>query len=104
MTNHQRDIASAQLPIYIIGAGGIVNTAHLPAYMLGGFHVQGICDIDPDKAQATAERFAINEVFASPEELLKQLPANAIIDIAVPGPALIPLLEQLPDGAAVLLQ
>jgi predicted dehydrogenase len=104
MTNHQRDIASEQLPIYIIGAGGIVNTAHLPAYMLGGFLVQGICDIDPAKAQATAERFGIKQVFASPKELLKQLPANAIIDIAVPGPALIPLLEQLPDGSAVLLQ
>ena len=104
MTDHQRDIASAQLPIYIIGAGGIVNAAHLPAYMLGGFLVQGICDIDPVKAQATAERFGIKQVFDSPEELLQQLPSNAIIDIAVPGPALIPLLEQLPDGAAVLLQ
>lgn len=104
MTSHQRDIASAQLPIYIIGAGGIVNAAHLPAYMLAGFHVQGICDIDPAKAQATAERFGIKQVFTSPEELLKELPVNAIIDIAVPGPALIPLLEQLPDGAAVLLQ
>ncbi len=104
MTIHQRDIASAQLPIYIIGAGGIVNTAHLPAYLLAGFHVQGICDIDPDKAQATADRFGIKEVFANPSEMLKQLPANAIIDIAVPGPALIPLLEQLPDGSAVLLQ
>lgn len=104
MSIHKRDIAAAQLPIYIIGAGGIVNAAHLPAYELAGFHVEAICDIDPAKAKTTAERFGIKQVFESPEEMLKHIPANAVIDIAVPGPALIPLLEQLPDGVAVLLQ
>lgn len=41
------------LPIYIIGAGGIVNDAHLPAYTIAGFNVQGIFDINKDKAAAT---------------------------------------------------
>jgi Predicted dehydrogenases and related proteins len=101
---HQRNIANAQLPVYIIGAGGIVNTAHLPAYRLAGFNVQGICDIDLTKAQTTAAAFGIPHVFECPEEMLQQLPTNAVVDIAVPGPALIPLLQQIPDGTPVLLQ
>ncbi|HSC55026.1 MAG TPA: Gfo/Idh/MocA family oxidoreductase [Phnomibacter sp.] len=104
MSNFQRDIAKAQIPIFIIGAGGIVNAAHLPAYKLAGFRVEGICDIDTSKAAATAEKFSIPKVFASAEEMLQQLPPQAVVDIAVPGPALIPLLQQLPNGTAVLLQ
>ncbi len=34
-------------PIFIIGAGGIVNDAHLPAYRIAGFEVAGIYDINP---------------------------------------------------------
>lgn len=97
-------IADEQLPIYIVGAGGIVNAAHLPAYAIAGFNVQGIFDIDQEKAIATAARFNIPQVFTSFNELLEQLPANGIIDMAVPGHAVMPLLQQLPDGAAVLVQ
>ena len=32
-------------PIVIVGAGGIVRDAHLPAYRLAGFRVHGICDL-----------------------------------------------------------
>jgi hypothetical protein len=38
-------------PIVIIGAGSIVNIAHLPAYELAGFEVAGIFDLDKDKAE-----------------------------------------------------
>ena len=47
------------LPIYIIGAGGIVNTAHLPAYKIAGFNVQGIFDVLIKKAEQTVEDFNI---------------------------------------------
>lgn len=93
-----------QLPIYIVGAGGIVNTAHLPAYAIAGFNVQGIFDIDLEKATATASRFSIPFVFSSMEQMLGNLGGEAIIDIAVPGNKIIPVLEQLPDGVTVLLQ
>jgi predicted dehydrogenase len=52
-------IPSKSLPIFIIGAGGIVNTAHLPAYKLAGFNVRGIYDIDHVKACTTATKFSI---------------------------------------------
>jgi predicted dehydrogenase len=95
---------SGKLPIFIIGAGGIVNTAHLPAYAIAGFNVHGIFDIDKDKARTTAATFNIEKVFASMDELLAALPSNAILDIAVPGSATIPMLGKLPDGCTVLLQ
>jgi predicted dehydrogenase len=92
------------LPIYMIGAGGIVNTAHLPAYKMAGFDVLGIYDIDFSKAEATAKKFDILSVFNSLDEMLKHSKGNVVFDIAVPGSQTIALLKQLPDGANVLLQ
>lgn len=92
------------LPIYIIGAGGIVNTAHLPAYKIAGFNVQGIMDVLYDKAVQTAAAFGVPHVFSTIEEMVAAAPANAVFDMAVPGKQTIPVLQQLPDGASVLLQ
>ena len=97
-------LPSEKRPIYIIGAGGIVNTAHLPAYQIAGFNVQGIFDIATDKAKTTAENFFIPKVFTELKEMIVHSPANAVFDVAVPGSQTIPVLEQLPDGATVLLQ
>lgn len=92
------------LPIYIIGAGGIVNTAHLPAYKMAGFNVQGIMDVLYDKAVQTAAAFDVPHVFSTIQEMVAAAPANAVFDMAVPGKQTIPVLQQLPDGASVLLQ
>ena len=93
-----------QNPIYIIGAGGIVNDAHLPAYKIAGYNVQGIFDINETKAKNAAEKFSIPYTFSTLNEMLKALPSNAVLDIAVPGSQTISVLKQLPDTSAVLLQ
>lgn len=92
------------IPIYIIGAGGIVNTAHLPAYKKAGFAVQGIYDLDYSKALATANVFGIPAVFKSIAEMVEQLPQQFVFDIAVPADALTGIVQQLPNDATVLLQ
>jgi predicted dehydrogenase len=92
------------LPIYIIGAGGIVNDAHLPAYTIAGFNVQGIFDINADKATTTAEKFSIPKVYTQLHEMISAAGTNAVFDVAVPGSQTIPVLQQLPDNAFVLLQ
>jgi len=97
-------LPSEKRPIYIIGAGGIVNTAHLPAYQIAGFNVQGIFDIAFDRAKTTAENFSIPKVFTGLGEMIAAAPPNAVFDVAVPGSQTIPVLKQFPDGAAVLLQ
>lgn len=91
-------------PIYIIGAGGIVNNAHLPAYKIAGFNVQGIFDINVEKAIATKEKFSLPIVFESLDQLILHAPGDAVFDIAVPGSQTIPVLEQLPVSSTVLIQ
>jgi len=91
-------------PIILIGAGGIVNDAHLPAYRLAGFWVAGIYDTDREKALRTAERFDIPLVYLTPQDMLDRSPRSVIFDVAVPGSQILPVLQQLPDGAHVLFQ
>ena len=102
----QSDTSSSlkNIPIYIIGAGGIVNTAHLPAYKIAGFNVQGIYDIDSTKSVDTAAKFNLPNVFTGIAEMIAHAPANAVFDVAVPGAQTIALLQQLPVGATVLVQ
>ncbi|MDI3321155.1 Gfo/Idh/MocA family protein [Pinibacter soli] len=91
-------------PIYILGAGGIVNDAHLPAYKISGYNVAGIFDANEEKAIATAHKFGVPAVFDSLETLVKSVPANAVFDVALPASAFIETLKALPNGANVLLQ
>lgn len=91
-------------PIIIIGAGGIVNDAHLPAYKIAGFEVAGIYDIDKGKARSAAEKFSIPLVYEDMEALLANAPGRVVFDVAVPGAAMIKVLQQLPENSAVLLQ
>ncbi|HVS97875.1 MAG TPA: Gfo/Idh/MocA family oxidoreductase [Puia sp.] len=91
-------------PVIVIGAGGIVNDAHLPAYKLAGFWVAGIYDIDREKALRTAAKFDIPLVYYSVEDMLDRSPRSVVFDVAVPGSQLLPVLRRLPDGACVLLQ
>lgn len=94
-----------QIPsIYMIGAGGIVNDAHLPAYQLAGYTVAGIYDIDADKARATADKFAIPAVYTTLEALKAAAGTHHIFDIAVPANYLPAVLRVLPDRALVLMQ
>ncbi len=77
-------IEGAHLGIAIVGAGQVVNGAHLPAYRKGRLSVAGIFDRDRAKAEATAGRFGVEKVYGSLEELLDD-PAVDIVDVAVPG-------------------
>lgn len=89
-------------PIVIIGAGGIVNDAHLPAYRKAGFPVAGLYDLDPDKARATAQRWSIGRVYRSLEDAAAT--EHCVFDVAAPPVAHCAILSALPPGAPVLLQ
>jgi predicted dehydrogenase len=89
-------------PIVFIGGGAIVRTAHLPAYRRLGLPVAGIFDVRPDAARDTAQAFNVPQVFATLEEAAARI--DSVFDVAVPGDQILGVVEQLPIGAAVLIQ
>src|SRR4051812_18905373 len=102
--NYKPKLPETPRPIAIIGAGGIVNDAHLPAYRIAGFEVFGVTDISREKSDATAKKFDIPHVFRTVEQLVSAAPKNCIFDIALPASAFTDVLPKLPDGAGVLIQ
>ena len=90
-------------PIVIIGAGGIVRDAHLPAYAKAGLTVGGVTDLDPARRDKLAADFAIPQVFARVADAAA-LGTSVVYDVAVPPGAITQVLPDLPDGAAVLIQ
>jgi predicted dehydrogenase len=91
-------------PILVIGAGGIVRAAHLPAYEKAGFPVIGLVDEAPNKAAELASEHGIQYSFSSIAEAVRFAPPDTTFDVAVPASQLVHILPQLPDGAAVLMQ
>jgi len=91
-------------PIIIIGAGGIVADAHLPAYKKAGFTVHGIVNRTKARAEKLAVAFQIPNVYGSVAEAVANAPENTVYDLTIMPEQYIEVLEQLPDGAAVLIQ
>jgi predicted dehydrogenase len=69
-------------PVAVVGAGEIVDVAHLPAYRAHGIEVAGIYDINAGRAQDVAKRHGIPRVYASLDELAGDSKVR-VVDIAV---------------------
>src|SRR5258708_8181384 len=88
-------------PIAIVGAGGIVNDAHLPAYRKAGFHVIGIYDVEAEGGAQRARGFGIATVYDSLDELLSG-PA-AICEGAVTAYENLAIARRVPCASKALL-
>src|SRR5882757_7848070 len=91
-------------PIVIIGAGGIVGDAHLPAYKKAGFSVVGITNRTRSRAEKLAAEWYIPNVYNTVDEAVANSPANAVYDITIMPEQFVETLNKLPDGAGVLIQ
>ncbi|WP_433966414.1 Gfo/Idh/MocA family protein [Tunturiibacter gelidiferens] len=91
-------------PIVIIGAGGIVRSAHLPAYEKGKFSVIGLMDQSLERADLLAKSHAIARTFDNIDSVVQFAPNDVVYDIAVPASQLSHILPHIPDGSAVLMQ
>lgn len=91
-------------PILIIGTGGIVRDAHLPAYRIAGFPVWGIYNRTRSKAETLASEYGIAHVFDDLDAAIREAPADVIFDLALPASLFADALRRLPHGAHVLIQ
>src|SRR6186997_887329 len=72
-------------PIVILGAGGIVRDAHLPAYAKAGFEVASLYTWAPHRAGAVelAQAYGVAAVHTNLAEAAAAAPAGAVFDIAL---------------------
>jgi len=71
-----------KLPIAIVGAGEIIDLAHLPAYEEHGLEIVGITDINKERAEDVASRHGIPKVYESVDEIAADSNV-ALVDIGV---------------------
>jgi len=99
------DLPKNKKPIVIIGAGGIVADAHLPAYSKAGFEVKAIYDLDTQKAVALAKKFGIPVVCKELNDLIEFAKKyECVYDMALPASVILQVLVQIPNGSGVLIQ
>ena len=90
--------------IGIIGCGGIMNYAHLPAYRAHQLNIIGCYDVNPAAMHETAQRHAIATTYLDIAALLAD-PRIEIVDIAVPAWEQRSIAEQvLAAGKHILCQ
>ena len=90
--------------IGIIGCGGIVNDAHLPAYKAHSLNVRACYDLNPDIANKTAATHNIPLAYQSLDDLLADQSIQ-IVDIAVhPGAQPAIAVKALQAGKHLLCQ
>lgn len=100
------EIRVRKYKIGAIGAGMIMADCHLAAYAEAGFPVVAIASRTKANAQAVAERWKIDTVHDTPEDLIAD-PEVEIVDIAYPPdqqPQLIRKALASPNVKAVLAQ
>ncbi len=93
---------SAPRPVVCVGAGGIVESAHLPAYQRLGIPVHALFDVNRERAERVARTFGVPEVSDSLASLAAK--PGVVFDLAVPARAVPEVLVALPPGATVLIQ
>lgn len=101
---YKNELPLNPVPICIVGAGGIVKDAHLPAYSKAGFEVFGLADKVISKAEELASEYNVPNIFRSAQKAINKAPENVVFDLALMPEQSIKVLEQLPNGASVLIQ
>lgn len=101
---YKPELPTKRFPILIIGTGGIVKDAHLPAYRMAGFPVWGLYNRTRERAESLAKDYNVANVFGNLDAALAAAPQDTIFDLALPASMFADTLRQLPRGSHVLIQ
>jgi predicted dehydrogenase len=101
---HRPDLPKKRYPILVIGTGGIVKDAHLPAYRMAGFPVWGLYNRTRGRAEELAREYGIANVFDDLAQAIASAPEDVVFDLALPASMFPETLRLLPRGAHVLIQ
>lgn len=71
------------LRIGVIGAGGVVNGAHLPQYQKAGFRIVGCADVNPENAERTRARWNLTFATTDYRALLDRVDVDVVL-VAIP--------------------
>jgi hypothetical protein len=72
-----------RVPIVVIGAGGIVDDAHLPAYRIAGLPVAGLFDLDAGNARRAGREVGDDPRLREPRRGDRHV-RGAVYDLALP--------------------
>ena len=93
-----------RLPIAIVGAGAIVDVAHLPAYRAAGLEVTGLYDHHAGRASEVAARHGVPGVYETLDDVLADERVR-VVDVAVTASAQPEIVRRvLGSGRHVLAQ
>ena len=71
--------------VAFIGAGALANRYHYPSVAsLPDVEVAAVCDLVPDRAQATAERFGVPRTYQDYKQMLQEVDPQAVYVIMPP--------------------
>lgn len=71
--------------VAVIGAGSMANAVHYPS--LASFddvRITGVCDVDPDRLNATADRYGIERRYTDYQRMVSDLAPDAVYAIGQP--------------------
>jgi len=74
-----------KVKVALIGAGGMANSVHYPSLaVFDDVELVGLCDLMPDKLQATAEKFGISNTYSDYVKMLEETAPDAVYVLMPP--------------------
>lgn len=89
--NTSSSTAPRKIRVVMVGAGGMANSVHYPS--LAGFddvEIAGICELNPDRLESTANRYKIESRFLATrddeyQQMVRELDPDAVYVIGQPN-------------------